>query len=97
MKLIGLKAKFPSIPFVWIGFILWFTLLGSLILGLSPWVVYSLLALLFIDKVFLVMQFFAAVATAKATGYMLEAMIATQLLMDEQSVSHMKMQHREGE
>lgn len=98
MKLIGLKdKKLPLIPPVWVGFVLWFVVVGAYVFELSPWVIGVTLGLLFLHSVFVVLQFYAAVATAKATSYMLEAMIATQLLMDEQTVAHMKSKQSEGE
>jgi len=77
------KVKLPFVPVMWIGFILWIILLGALVLDLPAIVIYITLGLLFADKLMMLTQFYAALATAKAYNYTLQAVIQTQMLVEE--------------
>jgi hypothetical protein len=82
--------KLPFVPALWLGFIFWFMLLGALLFSLPAIVIYVLLGLLFLDKLFMLFQFYAALATAKTFNYTLQALVETQMLMEERAQSEMK-------
>ncbi len=92
------RLKIPFIPILWIGFVLWFILLGFLILGAPAWLTYVVLGLLFVDKLYMLVQFYSALAAAKAYNYTLQAVVQTHMLIEEKErLDHMKMHKAEEE
>lgn len=77
--------KLPFVPLMWVGFVVWIVLVGSILLGAPAYLIYALLFLLFVDKLFMLAQFYGALATAKTFNYTLQALVETQLLMQEQT------------
>ena len=99
-KLNGLRKtlRIPFIPVIWVGFVLWFVLLGMLILGAPALAIYIVLGFLFLDKLLMLTQFYGALAAAKAYNYTLQAVIQTQMLIEEKErLDHMKTHKAEEE
>ncbi len=84
------KVKLPYVPITWVGLIFWVMLVGALVLNLPAYVVYIILSLLFIDKLMMMAQFYSALAAAKSYNYTLQAVIQTQMLVEEKD----RLQHR---
>ncbi len=92
------RVRIPYVPAVWLGFVFWIIALGALVLSLPAWVLYVALAVCFLDKLMMTFQFYGAVAAAKMYNYTLQAVIKTQMLVEEKErLEHKKMHETEEE
>lgn len=84
------RIKIPIIPKSWLGIMLWVFLFGCILLDAPALMIYILLSLLFIDKLLTLSLLYAALATVKIMSSTMNAMVQTQMLMEETAYKNKK-------